>query len=154
MRDWYYKWFYVQQEQELFMACDVSQILEQQESWSMRQTSAMMVQVQELLKLFDRTRIDGPIVTTNFIFRRVQPCKERVHPMYEYSRSNDVTQESLDGHPSEEIDRWLAQLLDLAGHRLLPNAMRAYKLTSPPPQVCAKSFAILTPYLIITGLQP
>jgi hypothetical protein len=27
MRDWYYKWFYVQQEQKPFMACDISQIL-------------------------------------------------------------------------------------------------------------------------------
>jgi hypothetical protein len=120
----------------------------------MRQTSAVMVQVQELLELFDRTRVDGPIVMTNFIFRRVQPCKERVHPMYDYSGSNDVTRESLEGLPSEEIDRRLAQLLDLARYRLLPNTMRAYKLTSPPPQVCAKSSAILTLYLIITGFQP
>jgi hypothetical protein len=73
------------------VACDVSQIPEQQESWSARLTSVKMVQVQELLGLFDRTRIDGPIVTTNFIFRRVQPCKERVHPMYEYSGSDDAT---------------------------------------------------------------
>jgi hypothetical protein len=49
--------------------------------------------VQELLGLFDRNQIDGPIVATNFIFRRVQPCKERVHLMYEYSGSDDVTQE-------------------------------------------------------------
>jgi hypothetical protein len=89
--------------------------------------------VQELLGLFDRNRIDGPIVVTNFISRRVQPYKERVHLMYEYSRSDDVTQESLEGLPSEEIDRRLAQLLDLAGYCLLPNAMRVYKLTSPPP---------------------
>jgi hypothetical protein len=92
-----------------------------------------MVQVQELLELFDKTRIDGPIVVTNFIFRRVQPYKERVHPMYEYSGSADATRESLEELPSEEIDRRLAQLFDLAGYRLLPSAMRAYKLTSPPP---------------------
>jgi hypothetical protein len=36
MRDWYKKWFYVQQQQEPFIACDVVQILEQQESWSVR----------------------------------------------------------------------------------------------------------------------
>jgi hypothetical protein len=41
-----------------------------------------MVQVQELLELFDKTWIDGPIVMTNFIFRRVQPYMERVHLMY------------------------------------------------------------------------
>jgi hypothetical protein len=73
------------------VTCDISQIPEQQESWSARLASAKMVQVQELLGLFDKTQIDGPIVATNFIFRRVQPCKERVHPMYEYSGSDDAT---------------------------------------------------------------
>jgi hypothetical protein len=87
MRDWYRKWFDVQQEQEPLVACDISQIPEQQESWSTRPTSAEMVQVQELLGLFNKNQIDGPIVATNSIFRRVQPCKDRVHPMYEYSRS-------------------------------------------------------------------
>jgi hypothetical protein len=28
-RDWYKKWFYVQQEQEPFVACDITQIPEQ-----------------------------------------------------------------------------------------------------------------------------
>jgi hypothetical protein len=126
------------------VACDISQIPMQQESWSARAapalapsrrsarpTSAEMVQVQELLGLFDKTWINGPIVVTNFIFRRVQPYKDRVHPMYEYSGSADTTQESLEELPSTEIDRRLAQLFDLVGYRLLPNVMRAYKLTSP-----------------------
>jgi hypothetical protein len=90
-----------------------------------------MVQVQELLRLFDKTRIDGQIVATNFIFRWVQPFKDRVHLMYTYSRSTDTTRESLEELSSEEIDRRLAQLFDLARYRLLPNAMWAYKLTSP-----------------------
>jgi hypothetical protein len=93
MRDWYHKWFYMQQEQEPFVACDVSQIPKQHESWSVRPTCVEMEQVQDLLGLFDRNQIDGPIVTTNLIFRQVQPCKERVHLMYEYSGSDDVTQE-------------------------------------------------------------
>jgi hypothetical protein len=42
-RDWYKKWLYMQQEQEPFVACDVAQILEQQESWSARSSSAKMV---------------------------------------------------------------------------------------------------------------
>jgi hypothetical protein len=54
MRDWYKKWFYVQQEQEPFVACDMAQIPEQQESWSARPTSAEMVQVGELLGMIDK----------------------------------------------------------------------------------------------------
>jgi hypothetical protein len=59
--------------------------------------------------------------------------------MYEYFGSTNVAQESLEELLSAEIDRRLAHLFDLVGYRLLLNAMRAYKLTSPLPQVCAKS---------------
>jgi hypothetical protein len=53
-----------------------------------------MVQVEELFGMFDRSQLDGPTVALNFIYRRVQPCKERVHPLYEYSGSGDPTRES------------------------------------------------------------
>jgi hypothetical protein len=43
IRDWYKKWFYVQQKHEPFVACDITQIPEQQESWSGRPSSAKMV---------------------------------------------------------------------------------------------------------------
>jgi hypothetical protein len=139
IRDWYKKLFYVQQEQEPFVACDVAQILEQQESWLTRPSSAKMVQVEELLGMFDRNRLNGPTVALNFIYRQVQPCKERLHLLYEYSGSGDPTRESARNLTREEVNWWLAQLFDLLGYRLLSNVMKAYKLTTPPPQVCPKS---------------
>jgi hypothetical protein len=138
-RDWYKKWFYVQQEQEPFIACDVAQIPEQQESWSARPSSAKMVQVEVLLGMFDRNRLDGPMVALNFIYRRVQPCKERVHPLYEYSGLGDPTRESARNLRHKEVNWWLAQLFDLSGYRLPSNTMKAYKLIVSPPQVCPKS---------------
>jgi hypothetical protein len=143
IRDWYKKWFYVQQEQEPFIACDVAQIPEQQESWSARPSSAEIVQVEELLWLFDKSRLDGPTVALNFICRRVQPCKERVHPLYEYSGSSDPTRESARNLSCEEVKWWLAQLFNLSGYRLPSNTIKAYKLTAPPPQVCLKSPPLL-----------
>jgi hypothetical protein len=113
-----------------------------------------MVQVEELLGMFDRNRHDGPMVALNFICRWVQPCKERVHPLYEYSGSDDPTREFVRNLMRDEVNWWLAQLFDLSGYRLLPNAMKAYKLTAPPPQVCSKLPTILIPYLIAVGLQP
>jgi hypothetical protein len=97
------------------VACDISQILEQQESWNKCKSYSGY--------------LTGPISSSD----GCSTIRKRVHPTYEYSRSDDVTQESLEGLPSEEIDRRPAQLLDLAGYRILPNTMRAYKLTSPPP---------------------
>jgi hypothetical protein len=92
-----------------------------------------MVQVEELLRMFDRKRLDGLTMALNFICRRVQLCKERVHPLYEYSRSDDPTRESAKNLTRDEVNWWLAQLFDLSGYRLLLNTMKAYKLTSPPP---------------------
>jgi hypothetical protein len=134
MRDWYKKWFYVQQEQEPFVACDVAQIPEQQQRWSARPTSAKMVQVEELLGMID--------------------SKERVHPLYEYSGLGDPTRESTRNLSWEEVNWWLAQLFDLTGHRHLSSTVKAYKLITPPPQVCPRSPSVLILIFRVTGTQP
>jgi hypothetical protein len=38
----------------------------------------------------------------------VQPCKEQVHPLYEYSGSGDPTRESARNLMREEVNWWLA----------------------------------------------
>jgi hypothetical protein len=83
--------------------------------------------------MFDRNRLEGPTVALNFIYRRVQPGKEWVRPLYEYSGSGDPTRESARNLSREEVNWWLAQLFDLSGYRLLSNIIKAYKLTVPPP---------------------
>jgi hypothetical protein len=62
-----------------------------------------MVQVEELLEMFDKNQLDGPTVALNFIYRWVQPCKEWVHPLYEYSRSDDPTRESARNLTHDEV---------------------------------------------------
>jgi hypothetical protein len=63
-----------------------------------------MVQVEELLGMIDRRQLDGSMTALNFIFRQVQPCKERVHPLYEYSGSGDPTRESARNLSHEEVN--------------------------------------------------
>jgi hypothetical protein len=94
-----------------------------------------MVQVEELLGMFDRSRLDRPTVAQNFKTRWVQPCKKRVHPLYEYSGSDDPTRESTRHRTSDEVDWWLAQLFDMAAYQGLAQAMPSYRLSAPPPQV-------------------
>jgi hypothetical protein len=43
-----------------------------------------MEQVKEILTLLDHKMIDGVCVATNFIFQRIQPSKESMHPEYEF----------------------------------------------------------------------
>jgi hypothetical protein len=85
-----------------------------------------MVQVRELLELIDRRRIDGPYVAANYMFRRVQPCKDRVHPMFEYTGTADPTRETLEVMPHGELDRWLALVFDMRGYQIPNGALRAF----------------------------
>jgi hypothetical protein len=66
-----------------------------------------MVQVEELLGMVDRRQLNGPTIAINFIYRWVQPCKEWVHPLYEYSGSGDPTRESARNLSCEEVNWWL-----------------------------------------------
>jgi hypothetical protein len=66
-----------------------------------------MVEVEELLGMFDRNRLDGPTVALNFICRLVQPCKEQ-HPLYEYFGSDEPTRESARNLTRDEVGWWLA----------------------------------------------
>jgi hypothetical protein len=63
-----------------------------------------MVQVEELLGMVNRSQLDGPTLALNFICRRVQPCKEQVHPLYEYSGSGDPTRESARNLSRKEVN--------------------------------------------------
>lgn len=125
----------MQQEQEPFAACDVSQIPEPQVTWTKGPSGNDMVQVRELLQLIDKSRLDGPIIVSNFLFWRVQPCKERVHPMFEYSGGNDSTRESSEIMTGAELNKRLEVLLNMTGYQIKRNAPKAYQLTYPPPQV-------------------
>lgn len=75
-----------------------------------------MQQVNELLALFDREHLDGPTVAMNFMNRRVQPCKEQVHPLYEYTGLDEPTHETARHLTSDISDWWLGQLFELTGY--------------------------------------
>ena len=61
--------------------------------WSERPRLNGMEQVRELLWLIDRRRFDRVVVAMNFTFCRIQTCKERAHPAFEYRGDTDGTHE-------------------------------------------------------------
>ena len=52
-----------------------------------------MEQVRELLDLIKGVEINGELVVTSFIVRRVQPCKERAHLGFDFKGDDDGTRE-------------------------------------------------------------
>ena len=52
-----------------------------------------MEQVRELLNLLEGIEISGELVAVSFIVCRIQPCKERAHPGFDYRGDDDGTRE-------------------------------------------------------------
>ena len=52
-----------------------------------------MEQVRELLDLIKSMEINGELVAASFIVHRVQPCKERAHPSFDFKGDDDGTRE-------------------------------------------------------------
>ena len=69
-------------------------------SWISTPSFAELQDVQTLLKHLKDVKISDEVsgvgVVKNFIGRRTQPTKERIHPAYEYEGPEDPTRESLD----------------------------------------------------------
>jgi hypothetical protein len=115
--------------------CDVAQVPKQQDSWSEVPHAANMEQVRELLGLINKGIIDGPYVAANYMHRRVQPCKDRVHPIFEYIGRADPTREAGEDLPKGELDKRLGLMFDMRGYQIPRGAPRAFQLSMPPPLV-------------------
>ena len=57
-----------------------------------------------------RNNLNGVGVAINFVCRRIQPSKERVHPAYEYAGDEDTTREAPEKISSDVA---YARLLEL-----------------------------------------
>jgi len=75
--------------------CDTDHISENQRSWSEMPRSADMEQVKELLSIIQVVKTNGGLVALSFIAHRVQPCKDRAHPSFEFKGETDGTREML-----------------------------------------------------------
>ena len=96
-----------------------------------------MTQVDELLQILGQmsNNLDGVGVAINFVVRRIQPSKERFHPMYEYTSDEDTSQEA-----PEKINKGDAYIrlleLFLSNTKLGHTGQRvAYNIMNPPPLV-------------------
>ena len=90
LKGWNTRWFYMKQSHPT-VRCDIDHIPECKKSWSELPSNDDMEQVKELLSLIKGMRTNGGLVAVSFIVRRVQPCKERAHPGFEFKGETDDT---------------------------------------------------------------
>ena len=102
--------------------------------------SADMEQVRELLDLIRGMEIRGELVATSFIVHRVQPCKERTHPGFDYRGDDDGTRERIERLTKKNVLERAAELFAPNISFAWPKQTRAFNCTYPPPEVIISIF--------------
>jgi hypothetical protein len=103
-----------------------------------------MMQVNELMELIDRRRLDGVVVASNFLFRRVQPCNDRIHPAYEWRGDQDPTREVPEKIDRDKVLRCLDIIFQTRGWRAPQEQQKIYNLGHPPPAVSSCLLSCIT----------
>ena len=103
-------------------------------NWTARPSNEDMQQVEELLEILAQTKVDGVGMTLNFISRRIQPCKERVHPTYEFY-DEDFVREAPERLERSEFAVCASKFF--ASNTIIKNKGQpmAYSLGNPRPNV-------------------
>ena len=94
----------------------------------------------ELLDLIRGMEIRGELVATSFIVCRVQPCKERAHPGFDYRGYDDGTQERTERLTKKNVLERVAELFAPNILFVWPKQTRAFNCSYPPPEVIISIF--------------
>ena len=71
----------------------------------------------------------------NFIFRWIQPYKERVHPRYEFRGETDVTCKVPEQIEQDKVLCRATILFNTVVHVAIKGPQRAFNIMNPPPTV-------------------
>ena len=94
-----------------------------------------MEQVRELLGLIMGMKTNGGLVAASFIVRRIQPCKERAHPAFEFKGETDDTRERSKMLSRDVVQERAAELFAPVASFNLPGQTRPFHCKNLPPQV-------------------
>ena len=94
-----------------------------------------MEQVRDLLALIKGVRTNDRLVAASFIVRRIQPCKERAHPTFEFKGETDVTRERLEMLLRDVVEERAAELFAPFASFNLPGQTKPFHYINLPPQV-------------------
>src|SRR5438105_15853675 len=80
--------------------------------------------------------VNGVSVVINFLGRRVQPIKERVHPAFEYTGRGDMTRESVEPWKGSALGVRVTSLFQNDVDVVATYRPAGYHLVNSPAQVC------------------
>ena len=134
VKGWNARWFYIKQSHPA-VHCDANHIPESQRSWSEKPSSADIEQVRELLALIKGMRTNDRLVAASFIVHRVQPCKERAHPAFEFKGETDGTRERPEMLSRNVCEGRAAELFAPFSSFNMSGYTRPFNCKNLPPQV-------------------
>ena len=112
-----------------------------------------MEQVKELLDLIKSVRTNGGLVAASFIVRRIQPCKERAHPGYEFKGETNGTRERLEIPSRSDIEERTAELFAPLSSFRLSGYTKPFNCKNLPPQVNVLTICFREVYLYCRAIN-
>jgi len=85
--------------------------------------------------LIKDVEIRGELVAASFIVRRVQPCKERAHPGFDYTGDDDGTWEMSERLTKKEVIARATELFTSNASFSWPKQTKAFNCMILHPQV-------------------
>ena len=134
LKGWNTRWFYMKQSHPA-VRCNTDHIPESQRSWLELPSNDDMEQVKELLGLIKSMRTNGGLVAASFIVRRVQPCKERALPSFEFKGETDGTRERPGILSRNVVEERTAELFAPFASFSLSVYTKPFNCKNLPPQV-------------------
>ena len=134
LKGWNTRWFYMGQSHPA-VRCNADHIPLSQGSWLELPSKDDMEQVNELLGLIKGVKTNGGLVAVSFKVRRVQPCKERVHPGFEFKGETDGTRERPEILSRSDVKEQTAQLFAPLSSFRLSGYTKPFNCKNLPPQV-------------------
>ena len=89
--------------------------------------------MRELLDLIKGMEMNGELVATSFIVRRVQPYKERAHPGFDFKGNDDGIQERPERLMRDDVLEQATELFAPNASFSMSKQTRAFNYTNPPP---------------------
>ena len=96
-------------------------------------SSVDMEQVRELLGLIKGVKTNGGLVAASFIVRRIQPCKERAHPAFEFKGETDGTRERSEMLSRDVVQERATELFAPLASFNLPGQTKPFHCKNLPP---------------------
>jgi len=94
-----------------------------------------MEQVRELLGLIKGMKTNGGLVAASFIVRRIQPCKERAHPAFEFKGETDGTWERPEMMSRDVVEEWAVELFAPFASFSMSGYTKPFNCKNLPPRV-------------------